>query len=440
MDFIIVYERLNREYQNAVLLKVELEKRGYKCLISQYYEADNYLKSIFKKEHIILVPNMYIGRNIYRTVSRFGKPKCIVNLQYEQVLSEKWEKLGHHNPKGAATLCQHVCWGENTRVRLVNAGVPSDNAHTLGAIQLDLLRNEFRDNKNSLRKSLSRRYNIDIGQKTSLFLSSFTYADISPSRLQMNEKAAGVKLDSFVDIHTKSRNKILKWLELFLIDNKETTLIYRPHPDELNLSPVVELESRYSNFVICAEGAAKEWIEVSDFVMTWYSTTVVETHLLNIPYVILRPVDLPDDFDSVLLKKGDFVENYDELAALTARAFNGLNVKALRDDDIYDYYNVCEEKPSYIRYADFLIDIKESKCSFDFNYKFSKMCVARANTFMVFVIFYIYKTLRKIGKLRIFEGRFGWLDSWMKELDAQIKYGDYEEKVTNYVKEKFNVI
>ncbi|MBG0760708.1 hypothetical protein BOO22_14945, partial [Vibrio cidicii] len=81
-----------------------------------------------------------------------------------------------------------------------------------------------------------------------------------------------------------------------------------------------------------------------------------------------------------------------------------------------------------------------SKCSFDFNYKFSKICVARANTSMVFVIFYIYKTLRKIGKLRIFEGRFGWLDSWMKELDAQIKYGDYEEKVTNYVKEKFNVI
>lgn len=440
MDFIIVYERLNREYQNAVLLKVELERRGYKCLISQYYEADNYLKSVFKKDHIILVPNMYIGKNIYRTVSRFGKPKCIVNLQYEQVLSEKWENLGHHNPKGDATLCQHVCWGENTRARLVNAGVPSGNVHTLGAMQLDLLRSEFRDNKGLLKKSLSSRYDVDIGDKTCLFLSSFTYADISPSRLQMNEKAAGVKLDSFVDIHTNSRNKILEWLELFLKENRDITLIYRPHPDELNLSPVIELESRYENFVICSEGAAKEWIEVSDFAITWYSTTVVETHLLNIPYVILRPIDLPNDFDSVLLKKGHFVKNYDELSFFASKAFEGSDVKALKDDDIYSYYDICNEKPSYVRYADYLTHIKESEDEFGFNYSFLKMFIARSNTVMVCIVFYIYKILKRFKKLHVFERRFGWLDSWMKELDAQIKNDEYEEKVTIYVKGKFNVI
>lgn len=37
MDFIIIYERKIRELENALLLKLELEKRGYLCGVYQYY-------------------------------------------------------------------------------------------------------------------------------------------------------------------------------------------------------------------------------------------------------------------------------------------------------------------------------------------------------------------------------------------------------------------
>jgi len=439
MDFIIVYERLNREYQNAVLLKVELERRGYSCLITQYYQAENFFKTYLGENHIILVPNMYIGKNIYRTVSRFGKPKCIVNLQYEQVLSEKWEKLGHHNPRGDAKYCQHICWGKKTENRLIESGVPSANVHTLGAIQLDLLRQEFREPRDVLRNRACKRYGFPVDGKVSLFLSSFTYADITPSRLLMNENAAGVKLDSFVDIHTKSRCEVVDWLEKYLNDFPDTKLIYRPHPDELSLDIVKDLENRYENFVICSEGAAKEWIEISDFVISWYSTTVVETHLLDIPYVILRPFTLPQDFDSVLLKKGMFVKSYSELKKINSEVYSGANVKSLKDQDIFDYYEISDNKPAYIRYADFLVDLKCSHSEFLFDYSLPKLLSARVNTFFVSIVYLLYKIMTTLFGSNFYKNKKGWFYSWMNEFNNQIRTEDYEIISTEYIKGKFNV-
>lgn len=33
MDFLIYYETVQREYENACLIKAELERRGYTCFI-----------------------------------------------------------------------------------------------------------------------------------------------------------------------------------------------------------------------------------------------------------------------------------------------------------------------------------------------------------------------------------------------------------------------
>ncbi len=42
MDVLIIYERKQRELDNSVLLKIELERRGLSCDIVQFYEADKF--------------------------------------------------------------------------------------------------------------------------------------------------------------------------------------------------------------------------------------------------------------------------------------------------------------------------------------------------------------------------------------------------------------
>ena len=51
-DFIILYEHRKRELENAVLLAVMLEKRGYKVAIEYRRSA----RLLFQKTDVIIVP------------------------------------------------------------------------------------------------------------------------------------------------------------------------------------------------------------------------------------------------------------------------------------------------------------------------------------------------------------------------------------------------
>ncbi|AKB07262.1 hypothetical protein HPY15_12710 [Vibrio cholerae] len=335
MNILIVYERKNREFENSCLLKVELESRGHNCDVFQFYQLEG-LNAISKHSYdVIFVPHLYNESEVYRTISRFGKSTRIINLQYEQVLSEKWEKLGHHTPSGLATQFEHICWGPKTSDRLLKAGVPAKNIHEVGAIQLDLLREEYRQS-GLVKDSLGGAFHLDSNKKWNLFLSSFTYAEIDQHRLRMNENVAGASLENFVEIHTDSRTEILKWLEMAVCHFPDEIFIYRPHPDELNLKSVEDLSKRYSNFVIICELSAKLWIESADMILSWYSTTLVESHFLGKEYAILRPYPLPGDFDSVLLKKGKFIRDSNELINAMLSGDIGF---ALDEKDVGDYYS-----------------------------------------------------------------------------------------------------
>ena len=91
-NFIIVYEGIVREYDNALLLKSELEKRGYTVLLA--YKSETVL--LKNRKAVIVVPNCYSTENydFYQYIlNSNGNP--IVSLQYEQVLSKRIEKTNY---------------------------------------------------------------------------------------------------------------------------------------------------------------------------------------------------------------------------------------------------------------------------------------------------------------------------------------------------------
>jgi len=434
MDFTIVYERKQRELENDTLLKIELERRGYTCEIVQYYEGDKFNIFNINPPKVILVPHLYGNANLYRTFSRFGKANHIVNLQYEQVLSAKWEKLGHHNPKEEAQNALHLCWGEKTQERLVKAGVSSENLKVLGAPHLDLLRKEYRKSTSGIKQFFSKKYNFDFSKKWIIFLSSFTYADIDNYRLKQNEDNAGVKLSEFREIHTTSRDEILNWFSKILENNKENIFIYRPHPDELVLHPVEKLEKRFPNFKIIREEPVKDWINASDVIYSWYSTSVVEAHFLDKPYAILRPKVLPESFDSVLLKYAEFITTYEQFEADYVQSDDDRK-SAINDCYINQYYQIDTKKPSFIKYVDLLeILYKSDKQVFEMSI-YNKL-TATVKTVAAKLIYFLYRyqniDLDRYRKDSTLQRNF--FIEWFIEMDNQIVSSEEKENIENILK------
>lgn len=419
MRVLIIYERKNRELENAVLLKCWFESQGHTCKISQFYEASNFVLLFFRKKYdVMIVPHFYGDTSVYRGFSRFGHADYVFNLQYEQVLSKKWSDVGHHNPKGEAKKALHMCWGEETQNRLVNAGLDKNNLPIIPPLHFDLLRSEYRVSASDKKEQLAKVFSLNYSKKWNLFISSFTYADISDDRLKMNENVAGVKLDGLKNVFTDSRDIIVKWFEQALLVDKESLFIYRPHPDELNLEPLKELANQYPNFRIVNALAVKEWIIASDAIYSWYSTSVVEAHFLNKPYAILRPLSIPDYIDSVLIQKADFVTNCEDfLSIYVGEKEIGF---AIKDEYINDYYLLGQKEPSFVVLENLFKRLLK-KPRQNFKISFSQKLKAIVTTYMVAVFYVLYKispvNLKKYDDVNLKRNIF---IKWFLEFEAQI--------------------
>lgn len=430
MDVLIIYERKLRELENALLLKLELEKRGLTCEIRQFYEISLSNLLGLKKYKIILAPHLYSTKSIPRIYSRFGKADNIINLQYEQVLSKKWEKLGVHNPQGEAKKAYHICWGESTQQRLVDTGVDVSRIRTLGAVQLDMLRKEYREQYFDAREVLGRKYNLPTNKKWSVFISSLSYANITEERLKNNEALTNTSMKYYADNHTENRHLFLEWFEKILEKNKENIFIYRPHPEELSLEPVEKLALKFENFVIIPDESVKTWIANCDKVYSWFSTSVIEAHFLNKKYSILRPIKLLDEADSVLLKKARFIESYSEFEE---DYFSDIAIEELPldDDDVNDYYLIDSKKPAFVKYVDFIIDLIDSGDKTDFNISFMTTCTAKIKSALALIVYKVYLlNKRNVNRIKD-KNNYNYLERWFIEMSNQISSkSEIKEKYT----------
>lgn len=431
---LIVYERKNREYESCVILKEYLTCRGCDVTITQFLESKNFNFFLRKKYDAILVSSLYTTDSLNRILVRFGRPLAVVNLQLEQVLSNKWETHGFHNPSNDAKKGVHICWGPRTKNRLMQAGVPDENCPVTGAIQLDFLRPELCQTQEEMRSAVSSQYNLPIDETWTLFLSSFTYADISDQRLLMNENIVGTNLESFRKTHTKARDGIIQWFEKILLEDTKTVFVYRPHPDELNLEKVQDLAKRFDNFHIISSDAAKTWIIACDRLYTWYSTTIVEAQFLDRSCLILRPTELDENFESVLFEAGKFVTTYEEFQ-LAHFAGSSTRQFSIPEDHIWQYY-LNTEYPAFFNIANIIFDaiarqpLKKHKVTLSQYLKnYSKM-----------IVIHILNIVLKSRIISIKSKNLGFnqnfLHRWLIEMDNQFVSSEEQKKFTENIRPK----
>lgn len=230
----IVVEAVNREMDNALLLKAELERRGY--LVNILNKTDQISK---KRTDILLIPNCYNKKNVEFYRYRFNCNNWnIVNLQYEQILSKSSDNCSFFALDDMAKKVIHLSWGKHAADRLKEQNVLPEKNIIVGAMQMDFTRTEFLNFWKS-KNLISHEFLLPLNKKWILFISSFSAISENVNNAY-KEDFDEERIIRQRDRAINSQKAILDWIDKFLRNNKEYIFIYRPHPAEIN-SPSINI-------------------------------------------------------------------------------------------------------------------------------------------------------------------------------------------------------
>lgn len=354
IDYLIIYEVYQRELENILLIKLELEKRGYTVAIERrpFRNISALRRKYYKKVKCVLVPTVYSEDVIYSVYLIAGKVDRIFNLQWEQVSSFAGEagRTGGRSiyPQGICRGTNQLCWGEKPVENLINSGMDTQRCIIVGPIHMDFLRDEF-SNYYLDRSDICHKYGFDPKKRIVIFISSFSLT-AAPADLKkyLSDVVGKSYIEDFAEISIRSQNDILRWFDLYLKDNNDVEFVYRPHPTEFNTPLLMELDGKYSNFHIISDYSVKQWILISDIILTWYSTSCAEAYFANKPFHILRPYEIPHERELTILDGAKFINTYDEMVVHIEKGgdipIDGVLLKK--------YYSFDSLKPSFVRLVD----------------------------------------------------------------------------------------
>ena len=173
-DFTFIYEVKLRELENILLLKYELENKGYRVKLLETWEQNRY-RSKPVDTRVCVAFALYNDGTLAFMNSYLNGCKKFVNLQWEQIFTNgdkshmNCSEGNTYGVTGLARQAVHICWGKNTSERLIEYfDVKPANAPITGHVALDFLRPEF-NNYYTSRAELLSEYNIDDNCKIILF-------------------------------------------------------------------------------------------------------------------------------------------------------------------------------------------------------------------------------------------------------------------------------
>lgn len=435
VDIVIRYEHKVRELESIMLLKIEMERRGYSVAFVANYDYKN------KKRYnpkLIVSPTIYNDGQLKTDISRYGLKKKVVNLLWEQLMgiAEEESPTGAHNVYGTAQKIITFCWGENTQRRLISVGMPLGNAKVVGQINTDLLRGPF-VKLLSTKEQLAIKYGISAKARWNLFISSFAYCELDEIQKDIIRKSNGDKyLEEFTNISLDSRKLLLSWFEEILKRYPNDVLIYRPHPDEMAKSEELKnLSKKYKNFYVIADMPLKHWCNAADKVYNWYSTGMIDALILNKPSRILRPCFIDSEYDYRLFFNAnqikslqEFLDDY-ECLDMT----NGIDSQLLADyyylPERFVYQDICDILEEMLKSDKYDIDYtKEEKRRF--KKEFRKAELMRTLSFCKPVL----------RKLHLFSDTFAKSDIIHKALDEGFEKNVASEEEINLLYDKLKPI
>lgn len=352
-DFLILYEHRNRELENAVLLAMLLERKGYSVSILYRRSA----KLMCQKAEVLLVPFFYNDYTVEDfAIQPFHQFSKVINLQYEQVFLKENEKLGNSMPRGVARLAEHIAWGDVPFDLMKNNDIDEARIHKIGHISMDLNQPKYNEVFYSKTK-LAKKFNIPIEKKWHLFISSFSCVGISDEELKQWETTTAGIYD-FTKKSYESFEQIIDWFDKILAQTDDY-IIYRPHPHEVDNIKLRRLESKYKNFVCNSSYSIRQWIRVCDSIYTWCSTSIVDVYYANKKCAIIRPIPFSSDLEYRLYDDQKKIDNYQEFENVF---FDNRLISPINETTIRKYYCNDRQSDTFSKLVNVAIEVyKENK-------------------------------------------------------------------------------
>ena len=396
VDFVIRYEHKVREIESLMLIRLELERRGYSVDFVGNYEYD---RRDFPQPKVFIAPAVYTDNQLKGDFLRYGMLKKIASLQWEQLIGVKEEEDPHgfHNIVGIGQRIVTFCWGQRSHDRFVNTGVAKDVVPVVGQINTDLLRLPFKKLLMT-KQQLGVKYQIDSQKKWYLFISSFAYCEMDQFQAKLAKEALGEDgFDEFTRVSYESRDAILDWFEKKLDSTPDTIIIYRPHPDETErCQRLKDMTAKYSNFKIIPYEALKHWVNACDKSYNWFSTGVVDVIVVGKPLRMLRPVHIAEYLDYRLMIDAHSITNRTDFDD----DFEDMTMKDVIDKQMFESYYYLSSKPVFKSICDILEEMLTTK-KYDIEYT-----IAERIKWMRLLVAKHIKHFVKISFLQVLPPRF----------------------------------
>ena len=347
-DFKITYEIKPRDLDNIMLIKKELERRGYTVSMQNSFATFPIRAKVIAG---LLDDDTYIAAHLStcRNAHRF------INLKPEQIFNNSADKEEDLSLaiRGCAKQSLNIAWGDNSVRRYTEVfGVPKENVYKTGHITMDLLREEFRSYYKT-KEELCREFSLDPEKKLYLYISSFVWNALTESVIKgyRASHSGGDPMEK-VKMSVESKKGTMEWFDSILPEHPDCEFVYRPHPAEAKSEELAVFASKHKNFHVISNYSVRQWIVASDKIFTWYSTSIGEIYAAKKNCSILRPVEIPHDLDVEIYNNARKITTYEEFEAdFDNISSDPADFPISKKDMDYYYYNPTDSY-NFERYAD----------------------------------------------------------------------------------------
>jgi surface carbohydrate biosynthesis protein len=297
IEYVILVEHTARELDIACLIKYLIEQTGSTAEVMplRYFNANT-----MKNNHVkvLAVPFCYFLGPTYMSIIPHFRDISIINLAYEQILSNINKNLKAPSDEFTKHFVFHHAWSKNYFDFLIKNGVDSSNVIINGNLSYSLYKYPY--NKYFIsRQDLATKYHLDLSKKWLFFPENYYAAFYSESII--NEKVAmGMNLDDalqYRNFATQSLQKAIKWCAKSL-NSHDIEIIFRPRPatslEKMKDFIADVIQEIPEGFKVIKDRTVREWVLASDIVISSYSTSLIEAAIAEKPIAMLCPLAFPE--------------------------------------------------------------------------------------------------------------------------------------------------